>query len=161
MIRRTLYAFDPQLVVNGVVPLDRLWEYQVGTEKLVDVTLKMLAGSAGALTMIGLFSVLAYAVDRRMQEFGVRMALGASRRDLVRLVARRGLVLVVTGLVFGLAGAAALTRFLQALLYQTSPQDPMVLAAAGGILLGVAVLACIVPSYRATKVDVTRLLRAE
>jgi predicted permease len=160
-VRRSLYAFDPQIVVNRVVPLDRLWEYQVGTEKVVAAALKMLAGTAGALTMIGLFSVLAYAVDRRMHEFGVRLALGASRPALVRLVVRRGLVLVVAGLVLGLAGAAALGRFIQGMLYNTSPQDPVVLAAVSGILLGVAAIACILPSYRATKVDLTRLLRSE
>ncbi len=161
MIRRTLYAFDPQIVVIRVVRLDRLWEYQVGTEKLVDATLKLLAASAGVLTMVGLFSVLAYAVDRRMHEFGVRLALGASRANLVRHVVRRGLVLVIAGLIFGLAGAAALARSIQAMLYNTSSQDPVVLAAVSGILLGVAALACILPSYRATKVDVTKLLRAE
>ncbi|HTL69176.1 MAG TPA: FtsX-like permease family protein [Lacunisphaera sp.] len=160
-IRRALYSYDPQLVVNRVVPLDRLWEFQVGTEKVVAAALKMLGGTAGALTMIGLFSVLAYAVDRRMHEFGVRLALGASRRDLVQLVVRRGLVLAMVGLAFGLAGAAALAQFIQGMLYNTSPQDPMVLAAVSGILLGVAALACIVPSFRATRVDVTRLLRTE
>lgn len=160
-VRRTLYAFDPQIVVNRVVPLDRLWEYQVGTEKVVAAALKMLAGMATGLTMIGLFSVLAYTVDRRMHEFGVRLSLGASRTDLVRLVVRRGVILVAAGLVLGLAGATALARFIQGLLYNTSSQDPLVLGAVSGILLGVAVLACILPSYRATKVDVTRLLRAE
>jgi predicted permease len=160
-IRRALYAYDPQLVVAWVTPLDRLWEYQMRTEKLVAAALKLLGGAAVLLTMAGLFTVLAYAVDRRMHEFGVRLALGASRTDLVRLVVKRGVALVATGLVLGLAGGTALARSIQAFLYNTSPQEPMVLITVGGILLAVGALACILPSYRATKVDVTRLLRTE
>jgi predicted permease len=161
MIRRALYAFDPQVAVGMVAPLDRLWEHQAGAERLMDAVLKILAGSAAALTVIGLFSVLAYAVDRRMHEFGVRLALGATRANLVQLVVWRGLVLTTMGLVLGLAGATQLTRFIQALLYGTSSRDPVALATVSGILFGAAALACVLPAYRATKVDVTRLLRAE
>jgi putative ABC transport system permease protein len=123
--------------------------------------LKVLAGIALLLTVVGLFSVLAYTVDRRMGEFGVRMAMGATRRDLIELVMRRGVLLASTGIVLGLAGSIALTRYLQSLLFETSAQDPWVLAAVGGILLGTSVLACALPAQRAAKVDVTRLLRSE
>lgn len=159
--RRTMYAFDPQIAMAPVVPLDRLWEHQLGAEKLMDAVLKILAGSAAALTVIGLFSVLAYAVDRRKHEFGVRLALGASRTDLVHLVVRRGLVLTTFGLVLGLAGAVPLTRSIQALLYGTSSQDPAALATVSGILFAAGALACMLPAYRATRIDVTRLLRTE
>jgi putative ABC transport system permease protein len=123
--------------------------------------LKVLAGIALLLTVVGLFSVLAYTVDRRMGEFGVRMAMGATRRDLIELVMRRGVLLASTGIVLGLAGSIALTRYLQSLLFETSAQDPWVLAAVGGILLGTSVLACALPAQRAAKVDITRLLRSE
>jgi len=161
LIRRTLYAFDPQIVVGPVVPLDRLWEHQLGAEKLMDGVLKILAGSAAALTIVGLFSALAYTVDRRKREFGVRLALGASRADLVQLVVGRGLLLTTAGLTLGLAGAIPLTRFIQALLYGTSSQDPVALATVTGILFAAATLACVLPAYRATQVDVNRLLRTE
>jgi putative ABC transport system permease protein len=160
-IRRTLYAFDPQIAVSPVVPLDRLWEHQLGAEKMMDAVLKILGGSAAALTIIGLFSVLAYAVDRRQREFGVRLALGASRADLVQLVVTRGLLLTLAGLALGLASAVPLTRSMQALLYGTSSQDPVALGIVSGILLAAAALASVLPSYRATQVDVTRLLRTE
>jgi putative ABC transport system permease protein len=96
-----------------------------------------------------------------MGEFGVRMAMGATRRDLIELVMRRGVLLASTGIVLGLAGSIALTRYLQSLLFETSAQDPWVLAAVGGILLGTSVLACALPAQRAAKVDITRLLRSE
>lgn len=161
MIRRALYAYDPQIAVAMIAPLDRLWEHEVGAEKLMDAVMKLLASSAAFLTAIGLFSVLAYAVDRRMHEFGVRLALGASRSDLVHLVVKRGLVLTMLGLVTGLAGTVPLTRFIQAMLHGTSPQDPVALVTVSGILFVVSALASILPAYRATKVDVTRLLREE
>ena len=74
---------------------------------------------------------------------------------------RRGLLLTLAGIVFGLAGSMALTRYLQSLLFETSAQDPWVLAAVGGILLGTSVLACVLPAQRAAKVDISRLLRSE
>lgn len=96
-----------------------------------------------------------------MGEFGVRMAMGATRQDLMQLVMRHGVLLAFTGIVLGIAGAVALTRYLQTLLFETSAQDPWVLAAVGGVLLITSVLACVLPSRRATKVDITRLLRSE
>ena len=105
--------------------------------------------------------MLAYTVDRRMGEFGVRMALGATRRDLVDLVMRRGVLLTSCGILLGLGGSLALTRSIQSLLFETSAQDPWVLAAVSGVLLATSVLACVLPAQRATKVDVTRLLRSE
>lgn len=161
LIRRTLYAFDPRIVVNSVMPLDLVRDMSLRAEALIDAALRILAGTALLLTIIGLLSLLAYTVDARRREFGVRVALGATSADLVRLVLGRGMLLAATGLVLGLATAFALTRFLRAFLYQTSPQDPVVLASVCGILLGAAAAACVIPSHRATKVDVTRLLRTD
>ena len=160
-IRRNLYAFDPRIVVAQILPLSQVRDNQLWTERLADSVLKVLAGIALLLTIVGVFSVLAYTVDRRMGEFGVRMALGASRRDLMDLVMRRGVLLTLLGLALGLGGTFALTRFIKSLLFETSAQDPRVLAAVAAILLVTSVLACVLPARRATRVDITRLLRSE
>ena len=160
-IRRALYGYDPQLVVNQVLPITRVIENQLWAERMAGSVLKVLSAIAALLTLVGMFSVLAYTVDRRMGEFGVRLAFGATRGHLVTLVVRRSLILAIVGLGLGLGGALALTRFLQSLIYQTSPEDPLTLLAVGATLLLTAVLAGAIPAYRATKADVASLLRSE
>jgi putative ABC transport system permease protein len=160
-IRRKLYDYHPRLVVTQVAPLAQVRNHQLWAEQLADSVLKVLAGIALILTVVGLFSVLAYTVDRRMNEFGVRLALGATRRDLVQLVLSRGLRLTAAGIGLGLAGALVLTRSLQSLLFETSAHDPSVLAAVAALLLLISALACIGPAVRATRADVSRLLRSE
>jgi len=123
--------------------------------------LTVLAGIALGLTVIGVFSVVAYTVNCRMAEFGVRMALGATRSDLIRLVMRRGILLTAIGIAFGIAGSLALTHYMQALFFETRAQDPWVLTAVGVGVLFASVLACALPAQRATKVDTARLLRSE
>ncbi|HWA85239.1 MAG TPA: ABC transporter permease [Opitutus sp.] len=161
LIRRTLYAFDPQLVVTYLLPLDELRDSRLRVERMTDGVLRVLAGTALLLTVVGLISVLAYTVNARLSEFGVRVALGATSADLVRLVLGRGMLLATIGLILGLLAAFGLTRFVRALLYQTSAQDPVVLVSVCGLLLLASAIACAIPSHRATKVDVTKLLRTE
>lgn len=160
-VRRRLYAFDPSLIVHRILPLSEQRQRLLWTENMANSVLRVLAGVALLLTVTGIFSVLAYTVDRRMAEFGVRMAFGATPRDLARLVLGRGVVLVAAGLALGLAGALALARFLQSLLFGVSGNDPWVLACVGGLLLATAVIACVWPARRAARVDVTRLMRSE
>lgn len=161
LIRRNLYAWDPRIVVNQILPLGHVRDQQLWVERMTNSVLKVLAGIALLLTIVGVFSVLTYTVDRRMGEFGVRLALGATRRDLVDLVMRRGVLLTLTGIILGIGGSLALSRYIKSLLFETSAQDPWVLAAVGGLLLVTSVLACILPARRATKADITRLLRSE
>ena len=160
-IKRSVYAFDPHLVIDQIAGLDQIRGWNSGMETYVASVLKVLSGIALALALVGMFSVLAYTVDRRMGEFGVRLALGATSRDLVGLVMMRGVGLAVAGVVLGIAGALGLVRYLQSLLYQTPPYDPVVLVSVAALLLGAAVLACALPARRATKVDVAKLLRSE
>lgn len=160
-VRRRLYVFDPRLVVHQAMTFEEYRGQLLWAERMANSVLKVLAGIALLLTVVGIFSVLAYTVDRRMGEFGVRMALGATRRDLVQLVMRRGVLLTLTGVVLGVGGTLALTRYLKALLFETSANDPWVLAGVAGLLLLTSVLACVWPARRATKVDVSRLLRSE
>ena len=97
---------------------------------------------------------------QRRAEFAIRIALGATNRDVVWLVLSRGVLLTASGLVVGLVGSAALSRYVQHLLFGVTANDPAVLALATAVVLGVGTLACVLPAFRATRVDPVRLLRA-
>ena len=161
LVRQRLFALDPSIVVSRVVSITGLRDQQLGLERMADSVLKVLAAIALVLTLVGVFSVLAYTVVRRMGEFGVRMALGATGRDLVALVLGRGLRLALLGVGLGIGGSIALARSLQSLLFETSPVDPWVLATVAALLLLASLVACALPARRAAKVDVSRLLRSE
>jgi len=160
-IRRKLYEFDSRIVVQRILPVTGLQESQLWLERTTNSVLKVLAGIALLLTVVGVFSMLAYTVDRRMGEFGVRMALGATRRNLVRLVMQRSVLLTASGVLIGLCCTLMLTRFLRSQLFETSPNDPWVLGGVGAILLITAVLASALPAWRATQVNISKLLHSE
>jgi ABC-type antimicrobial peptide transport system permease subunit len=121
--------------------------------------LGLFASGAVLLGAIGLYGVMSYAVSQRVPEIGLRMALGATQRSVVRLVVRQGMKLALAGAGAGLAGSFALTRVLEGLLYDVSPADPLTLAAACLALLGVAWLAALLPARRAARVDPLAALR--
>lgn len=160
-LRRGLYAFDPNLVVHRVSPVSEMREQQLWTERMANSVLKVLAGIALLLTVVGIFSVLAYTVDRRLGEFGVRLAFGATPRDLAALVLRRGVALTAAGVALGLVGAVALSRSVRGLLFGVAGNDPWVLGGVAVLLIMTAVAACWWPARRAARVDVNRLLRSE
>ena len=128
---------------------------------MTDSVLKILAGIALALTVMGLFSVLTYTVERRLPEFGVRLALGATRRHLAGLVIRRAVQLTLTGVALGFLGAFALARYIESLLFETTPYSAWVLGAIGLLVLATTTIASFLPVLRAVNVDVTKLLRSE
>jgi putative ABC transport system permease protein len=113
------------------------------------------------LATMGLYSVMAYAVSRHTREIGIRVALGAQGRDILKMVIRQGLILVAAGMALGLAGALALTRILSSLLYGVSARDPLTFVEVVGLLVVVALLACWIPARRAAKVDPMIALRCE
>jgi predicted permease len=160
-LKRAVYEFDPKIVTYQISSLDQARDQQTGLERFALTVLKALSEIAIVLTVVGLFSVLAYTVDRRMGEFGIRLALGATPRNLMMLVMRRGVLLALAGIVLGLASSLALTRYLQSLLYETPPHDPLVLGLVALLLLVAAVGACALPAVRASKADVAQLLKAE
>jgi putative ABC transport system permease protein len=121
--------------------------------------LGLFAVTALALSAIGIYGVMAYFVTQRTHEIGIRMALGASRQDVVRMVLGQGARLAAAGVVVGLAGALLITRAIATLLFGISPRDPWTLAALSTGLTAVALLACYVPARRATRVDPIRALR--
>ena len=123
--------------------------------------LTLFAGVALFLSTVGIYAVTRYAVSRKMAEFGLRLALGARREDLLRLVLRRGLVPVVLGTVVGLAGAMAVARVLSSLLFQLSPWDPVTYAAGALLLMAAALLAGYLPARRAAGIDPMVALRYE
>jgi putative ABC transport system permease protein len=113
------------------------------------------------LAAIGLYSVVAFTVAQRVHEYGVRVALGASGIGLVRLTIVRGVVPVLAGIAIGVLAAVGASRFLQGLLFEVSPRDPVVLASGSLLLLAVAILASLVPALRAMRVDPMLALRAD
>jgi ABC-type antimicrobial peptide transport system permease subunit len=119
------------------------------------------ASLALLLSVIGIYGVISYAVSQRRREMGVRIALGAQRADVLRLVAADGLTVVGAGLLLGLAASALLTRSLEGMLFGIKPLDPSTYAIAAAIMSIAAVAACLIPTLRATRVDPADVLRAQ
>ena len=161
IVREAVSALDRNLGIDAIVPLERLVASSVARQRFYAVLLSVFAGVAGLLAAIGIYGVLAYAVVQRTQEIGVRMALGAERRQVLALVLRRGLLLTFIGVAIGLVGAAAGARSLQSMLFGIQPLDAETFASVGGAFAIVALLASYLPARRATKVDPIVALRVD
>jgi predicted permease len=160
-IRAEVRRLDANLPVANVRPMTAVVDTSLATPRLTGGLLSIFAGVALLLAAVGVSGVLAYLVSRRRREIGIRMALGASSADVVRLVLRRGLLTAGGGIAAGLAAAFFLTRLMEGLLYGVAPRDPKTFAAATLILLGIALAASAVPALRAARIDPLVALRAE
>lgn len=160
-VRATLANYDRDLPSGGFYKLERLIDDAVGPRSLITRLLGFFSALALTLAAVGLYGVIAYSVTQRTREVGIRMAIGARRNDIMQLVLQGGLKLVAIGVVIGLAGAWALTRLLQSLLYGVGAHDPMVFVSNALLLLFVAGIACAIPALRATKVDPIVALRQD
>jgi len=160
-VRQAVWSVDPDLPLYQVHTLDY---YYTKSMARTSFTLEMLAlagGMALLLGIVGLYGVIAYSVSQRTHEIGIRMALGAQKRDVLKLVVNGGMGLTVIGVGVGVAGALALTRFLSSLLYGVKPTDPLTFVTVSLVMTGVALLACYIPARRATMADPIVALRYE
>ncbi|HKW55991.1 MAG TPA: ABC transporter permease [Candidatus Acidoferrum sp.] len=160
-IRHEIYAVDPKIAATDLETMQQYMSLPLFPARTTGLLLGVSGGMALALTVIGLFGVISYIVFQRTHEIGVRMALGAQRRDILSLVVRHGLVLTVIGLVIGLGIAFAATRFLSSLLYGIAPTDPTTFIGVALLLCLVTALACYLPARRAMRVDPVVALRYE
>ena len=152
-LRQAVRALDPSLPVYAVRTMDEYLAVSVSDRRTPALLLGGFAAVALLLAAMGLYGVLAYSVTRRTREIGIRVALGARPRDVLKLVVAQGMLLTVAGLFVGLAGALALTRFLSGLLYGVGAADPLTFSGVSALLLGVTLLASYLPARRAAKVD--------
>ncbi|HXJ96949.1 MAG TPA: ABC transporter permease [Terriglobia bacterium] len=161
VLRREVHRIDPALAVADLRLMDQITDANVSTARFALFLVALFAVLAIALAAIGTYGVISYSVSRRTHEFGLRLALGASRWHVVRLVLGQSTVLAASGVALGLLGALALARVLRSLIYEVSPADPVTFATAALLVLAVAVLACYLPARRATESDPMSALRAE
>ena len=160
-IRNQVLALDPDQPVFDIKTMTERISKSVAVSRFIVLMLGLFASLSTLLAAVGIYGLIAYTVSQRTHEIGVRMALGAARTDIVKLVLRNGLKLVAAGVGIGVAGAIALTRLMESLLFEVSPTDTLTFIVISSMLAGVALAACLVPARRAAKVDPMVALRYE
>jgi predicted permease len=156
-----IWATYPDQPVTHMMTMTQNMSQSVGNERLRSVLLVVFAGIGFALALVGVYGVISYSVSRRVQEIGIRMALGAAPGDVLRMVIGQGLLPVVFGVVLGVFASIGLTRLVASQLYGVKPTDPATFVGATALLLAVALLACWIPARRAMRVDPIVALRYE
>jgi putative ABC transport system permease protein len=160
-VRHEIAAVDRDQPVIEIHTGEELLEASQGQTRFMMFLLGVFSATAFLLAAIGIYGVIAYSVAQRTQELGIRMALGAAKTDILRLVVGNGLSLTAAGIAVGLAGSLGLTRLMSAMLYQTSATDPVTFAGSSILFTAVAALASYLPARRAARIDPTDALRAE
>jgi predicted permease len=160
-VRNVANQVDSRLPLSDIHTQSQEIDELLLQERLVARIASFFGVLAVLLACMGLYGLLSYEVTRRTREVGIRMALGAQKGEVLKLVVKQGMVLAVAGVGVGIAGALGLTRFLSSLLYGVKPADPLTFVVVSMVLSGVALLACYIPAHRAAKVDPMVALRYE
>jgi ABC-type antimicrobial peptide transport system permease subunit len=160
-MREAVQAIDPTQPVSNVKTLSDMVSNSLAPRRFIVTVLGFFAGVALLMAVLGLYGVISYSVAQRTQELGIRMALGAQRRDVLGLVIGQGMRLAALGAVIGLLASIAASRVLRNQLFQVSAFDPLTFSAMAAVLICAALLASYVPAQRATRVDPTDALRYE
>jgi putative ABC transport system permease protein len=160
-VRKVLAAMDPDAPLYQVLTLDDYFALDLGRARFQTMLLGLFAGIALLLTAVGLYGVMSFTVLQRTHEIGIRVALGADRIDVLRMVLSKSMALTGVGLAIGVIGASMLTRLLDNLLYEVKPTDPVTLVAVSAVLIAVSALASYIPARRAARVDPMVALRYE
>jgi putative ABC transport system permease protein len=160
-VRDAIHGVDKDMPMSNVKSMDQLRETSLGQRRLSMILLGAFSVIALVLASIGIYGVLAYSVTQRARELGIRMALGAARGQVLRLVVGQGMTLVGIGIVIGLVGAFALTRLLTSQLYSITPTDASTFTGVALLLAVIALFATLIPALRATRVDPVVALREE
>jgi len=159
--RGELQQLDPELPMAAVVTMDQLLADSLSRSRFTMLLLGIFSAVALVLAAVGIYGLIAYSVTQRTQELGIRIALGAQRRDVLRLVLGQGARLTLLGVALGILAALAFSRLLASMLFDVSATDPLTYAGVAGLLAVVALLACFIPARRATRVDPMVALRYE
>jgi putative ABC transport system permease protein len=161
LVRDAVRSVDPDQPVSGVSNMEELLSKSVGQRRLSMMLLSLFSGIALVLASIGIYGVMSYSVTQRSRELGVRIALGADRGDVLRLVLRQGMRLALLGIGIGLAAALALTRLIESQLYGVAATDPLTFVLVAGVLATTALVANLIPAVRAMRMDPAVVLRDE
>ncbi len=160
-IRKTIQSVDPSLPVFDIHTMEEWMSFKIAPPRFNTWLLGSFSAIALLLALVGVYGVVSYGVTQRTQEIGIRLALGAQGREVVKMVARQGMRAVLVGVLCGSIAAVALTRFLAAHLYSVTPTDPMTFTSVVLTFIGVSLAACLVPALRAARVDPVEALRWE
>jgi putative ABC transport system permease protein len=160
-LRTVVPSVHPSLTAANIRPMGEVIAQSVAVPRFNMLLLSVFAALALVLTAVGIYGVIAYSVAQRTHEIGVRMAIGAARADVVRLVLKDAVLVAGAGVALGIAAAALLSRLMDSLLFGVTPRDPLTFAIGGGALLLVALAASGIPALRATRVEPVKALRSE
>jgi putative ABC transport system permease protein len=160
-VRDQVRSLDAEQPISNLQTLDHILALSIAPERFSMLLLTIFAGLAFILAAVGIYGLMSYQVGRRTREIGLRVALGASGADVLKLVVGQGMQLALIGVALGVIGALALTHLMSRLLFEVNPQDPLVFAIVSMLFTGIALLACYIPAQRATRVDPMEALRYE